>query len=363
MGEQTEFIFELTDEHKDRILSQIKNLRSDIKYDTRDFPIDYLYLNYKSDEDSVTGLSAPEYQREELIWSGKAMSRFIESILLGYPIPLIFLADREDGTLEIVDGLQRISTLSKFLNNELMLINLEKLTELNDCTFGQLPLNEQRRFRAKSLRIVVLDEEKVELFNRLNTSSEEANASEIRSGKEYKNGFMRLVKELTLDPIFVRNTKLSEEKKNRKEDIELITRFFALSHNYENYGNNLQKFLDKFVEEAGTEWTESKRLIFVQEFNDAMKFVDTYFKYGFRKLKKNGEAMNRVTRTQFDSLAVGISLALKENGSLETTSENVQKLLLSKEFEGLTPSGASNNRTKLIRRIEYVKDYFLDGTV
>ena len=155
MGEQTEFIFELTDEHKDRILSQIKNLRSDIKYDTRDFPIDYLYLNYKSDEDSVTGLSAPEYQREELIWSGKAMSRFIESILLGYPIPLIFLADREDGTLEIVDGLQRISTLSKFLNNELMLINLEKLTELNDCTFGQLPLNEQRRFRAKSLRIVV----------------------------------------------------------------------------------------------------------------------------------------------------------------------------------------------------------------
>ena len=157
MGEQTEFIFELTDEHKDRILSQIKNLRSDIKYD----------------EDSVTGLSAPEYQREELIWSGKAMSRFIESILLGYPIPLIFLADREDGTLEIVDGLQRISTLSKFLNNELMLINLEKLTELNDCTFGQLPLNEQRRFRAKSLRIVVLDEntkdeEKVELFNRLN---------------------------------------------------------------------------------------------------------------------------------------------------------------------------------------------------
>ncbi|MGP0184095.1 hypothetical protein [Lactococcus lactis] len=73
--------------------------------------------------------------------------------------------------------------------------------------------------------------------------------------------------------------------------------------------------------------------------------------------------MNRVTRTQFDSLAVGISLALKENGSLETTSENVQKLLLSKEFEGLTPSGASNNRTKLIRRIEYVKDYFLDGTV
>ena len=177
----------------------------------------------------MTGLSAPEYQREELIWSGKAMSRFIESILLGYPIPLIFLADREDGTLEIVDGLQRISTLSKFLNNELMLINLEKLTELNDCTFGQLPLNEQRRFRAKSLRIVVLDEntkdeEKVELFNRLNTSSEEANASEIRSGKEYKNGFMRLVKELTLDPIFVRNTKLSEEKKNRKEDIELITR-------------------------------------------------------------------------------------------------------------------------------------------
>ncbi|WP_195362587.1 DUF262 domain-containing protein [Lactococcus lactis] len=368
MSEQTEFNFELTDKHKERILTQIKNLRSDIKYDTRDFPIDYLFSNYKSDEDTVTGLIAPEYQRKELIWSGKAMSRFIESILLGYPIPLIFLSDRDDGRLEIVDGLQRISTLTKFLNDELMLSNLEKLTEINDCTFSQLPLNEQRRFRAKSLRIVVLDEntkdeEKVELFNRLNTSSEPANPSEVRSGKEYKNKFMRLVKELTLDPTFVHNTQLSDEKKNRKEDIELITRFFALSHNYQEYSNNLQKFLDKFVEEAGDEWTEPKREQFIQEFNSTMDFVKQYFIYGFRKLKNNGQAMNLVTRTQFDSLAVGINLALNANKNLETTQESVQKLLMSKEFEELTPSGASNNRTKMVKRIEYVRDYFLDGTV
>jgi uncharacterized protein with ParB-like and HNH nuclease domain len=113
-----------------------------------------------------------------IAWDDARQSKFIESVLLGLPIPYIFVADIPDeeneARLEIIDGTQRIRTLAKVLNNELKLEDLKKLKKLNDFRFSDLPLPRQRRFKRTTLRMIQLTEKATEdirrdMFERINT--------------------------------------------------------------------------------------------------------------------------------------------------------------------------------------------------
>lgn len=97
---------------------QIKKLRKEIDYDTRDYSIDFLVQQYRDDEFYIPD----EYQRK-YIWEEQHKTRFIESILLGLPIPFMFFSDTDDGRCEIIDGAQRTQTLVQFMDNELTLTN------------------------------------------------------------------------------------------------------------------------------------------------------------------------------------------------------------------------------------------------
>ena len=77
-------------------------------------------------EKDANEIFVPEYQRD-FVWSQERQSKMIESIILGLPIPSIFVAEDESGRLEIVDGSQRIRTLNAFLCGDLQLINLKKI--------------------------------------------------------------------------------------------------------------------------------------------------------------------------------------------------------------------------------------------
>lgn len=108
----------VADEKRDNdILEQINNLRSEIDYTTRDYAIDYLVNQFKEDEFFIPS----EYQRN-FVWKNDRKCRFVESILLGYPIPFMFFSDNDDGRSEIVDGAQRMSTLEEFLDNSTQII-------------------------------------------------------------------------------------------------------------------------------------------------------------------------------------------------------------------------------------------------
>jgi hypothetical protein len=100
---------------------------------------------------------------------------FIESVLLGLPMTYMFVAP--DATkperLELVDGVQRLKTLEAFLNNELILNHLKKLTLLNGFRFQDLPLSRQRGFKKRIIRCVELSdkadfETKKDIFGRIN---------------------------------------------------------------------------------------------------------------------------------------------------------------------------------------------------
>ena len=112
------------------IENQIEKLQKTVAFNTREFTIEILVSKYLKDIDTGNNeLFVPDYQRE-FVWDEERQSKLIESIILGLPIPLIFLTENQDGRLEIIDGSQRIRTLSAFLENELILNGLEKINLL-----------------------------------------------------------------------------------------------------------------------------------------------------------------------------------------------------------------------------------------
>ena len=171
----------MTSEMKDLAEGQIRELQKEISFDTKDYPIEVLVDKFRADDFYI-----PEYQRK-FVWDNAKKVRFIESVLLGLPIPFMFFSDNEDGRCEIIDGAQRTQTLEEFLYNDLMLDGLEKLTSLNGFKFTDLPEIFQRKFKGRTLRIIVLAdtttiETRQDIFNRINTGGTKAIPSEIRRG-------------------------------------------------------------------------------------------------------------------------------------------------------------------------------------
>ena len=113
----------ITEKQKEAAEAQIEANHKTIDYDTREYPVEVLVQKYLVGlEDENNELFVPDYQREHT-WPEEHQSQFIESVLIGLPIPYLFVADvkLKEGRLEIVDGSQRIRTLVDFVSNRLQL--------------------------------------------------------------------------------------------------------------------------------------------------------------------------------------------------------------------------------------------------
>lgn len=335
-------------EQKKLAEEQIVTMQERVDYDIRDYPVAFIVENFDSEDYFV-----PDYQRE-FIWSGSDQARFIESLLLDLPIPLLFLSDTESGKLEIVDGVQRINTLSAFLNGKLELCDLKKISEVNGFKFQDLPPAQQRRLRSKALRVIVLRvstsvDIRKELFDRLNTSGTKARDSEVRRGS-FEGEFMSFIEHLAESPERKVVAPVSKKAEKRREHIEIILRFFAYSNNYLNFKHSVQIFIDDYIKEVKDDFNNE---IMEREFFAMLEFANKYFPYGFRKTPTS----KTVPRVRFEALAVGINLALRENNELIPS--NVERWLNSNEFKKLTTSDGSNSRVRVKERIEYVRDHLL----
>lgn len=329
---------------------QIKLLRKEIDYDTRDYAIDFLVQQYQENEFYI-----PEEYQRQYIWEDTNKNRFIESILLGLPIPFMFFSDTDDGRCEIIDGAQRTQTLEEFMSNELVLSNLKKLTKLNGFTYGDLPEYFKRKFNKTTMRIIVLSDDttieiRQEIFNRINTTGIRANPSEIRRGS-YAGPFMDFLKECTKNPTFTKVCPVSETSKKRYDDLELVLRFFAFLNNYKNFNHRVDEFLDRYVEETQDNF-DKDQLQF--EFDNMLTFVDRYFENGFKKTKTS----KSTPRVRFEAISVGVALALREKPDLVPKS---MTWLNDKDFKIHTTTHASNSPARVAGRVEYVRDMLLKG--
>lgn len=339
-------------EQKDKAEEQIVEQKEPVSFDTREYPIEVLINKFKAGEFVI-----PNYQRE-FVWEKDKvkMSRFIESALLDLPIPYLYFADEpETGKLEIVDGSQRIRTIKAFYENQFTLQGLEVLDLLNGFKYSDLLESRQRRFLRKTLRSIELTEKassdvRRDLFARINTKPYDLLPMEIRKGL-FQGDFYNFLNECSSNEKFKSLCPISAERTKRGEGEELILRYFAYSDKYQEFVHSVEDFLDDYMKDKHENGFDKNAM--TDEFTKMLDFVETYFPYGFKKSTSG----NTVSRVRFDAIAVGVTLALREKEDIAPV--NVSEWIESSDFKQHTTSGSANNRSKVIGRIEYVKNILL----
>lgn len=233
----------------ENFLQQLKQVRVIKKTITRS--VQDLVANLQNNT-----IIVPSYQRN-FVWDRDKQYRFIESIFMDVPIPPVFFLenfDEKDGStiLEIIDGVQRLTTLENFVNGDLKLGSLQTLKELNQSTFNSLPVNLKGLFLGREINTIVIEsgtrpEIQFEVFGRLNNGSVSLNAQELRNCMFHgewndfiikcsaKDIFRELVE---VFPKF-RKPKKGQPDKCRMLDVEMILRFFTL---YEGFDQEKNKY-------------------------------------------------------------------------------------------------------------------------
>ena len=197
------------------------------------------------------------YERKEIVikpafqryfrWDEEQRTRFIESILLGIPIPPIFVAEDGNGVWELVDGLQRISTVLSFFGvlssedqgirekNNWALTEGEKVQALEGFTYETIPNQFRLNIKRATCRVEILRSNsaydmRFELFNRLNTGGSPLTTQEIRNCiyRDISPKFNDFLKELAANQDFRTLIDLSNEQYEQLYDEELALRFISL---------------------------------------------------------------------------------------------------------------------------------------
>ncbi|MBV4507062.1 DUF262 domain-containing protein [Pseudomonas sp. BW13M1] len=200
----------------------------------------------------------PDYQRQYR-WSPDKASRFIESILMNIPVPVVYFAEEANGVFSVIDGQQRLTSLLNFIRpNEgegLVLTGLQLRPDLNGMSFNELNRVDRSALVKRPIRcIVVLNESdqtlKFEVFERLNTGSSKLTEQEVRNSI-YHGNFNDLIKLLARNQKFLEMIALPEQNKKNMKAEELILRFFAYRDltDATEYLGNYTEYLNKYMEE------------------------------------------------------------------------------------------------------------------
>jgi hypothetical protein len=302
----------------------------------------------------------PEYQRQ-FVWDLEREAVLIESILLGIPVPSLFMATNKDSTWEIVDGVQRLSTIVHFIDpseNFLKAINkklplkiggLEKLTELNGFTFTDLPKSMQLMFMTRPIRVTVLNDKsdlsvRFDLFERLNTGGVLLTNQEIRNCI-FRGVFNQDIKKLSKMSDFSTAVKLKDAAHQNGMVEEYVLRFFAYLENHKAFDGSVKEFLNDYMK------AHSERPISPPKL--------TLFKKTFAALAQ--AYPDGITRGQssttganlYEALAVGVALAIMAKKTI--VKEKLETLAENADLKKLTTAG-TNSRKMVLSRIHFVRD-------
>ena len=232
-------------------------------------------------------LIVPPWQRKDSVWNQAQASKLIESFLLKIPVPVVYLSKTKDGKYEVIDGLQRLTSVFKFFNNEYKLTHLNQLTHLRGKKFKDLDEGLQGNLEDVTLRTFELSSDtnpnmRFIIFERLNTGGTKLNDMEIRNCI-FRGKLNDLITELADSENFRLCHGLTEKSTKRMQDRFLVLRFLAFyEKTHLKYKEPLKKFLNEF-QDTYRDANEIKLDEYRQKFEHCMKASRTVFgKYAFR---------------------------------------------------------------------------------
>ncbi|KXZ73439.1 hypothetical protein AVENLUH5627_00595 [Acinetobacter venetianus] len=350
------------------LLTQISSKRNEIHSDAYPMSIGELANLYKDGELDIH----PEFQREYR-WTLTQKTRLIESILLGIPLPSFFVSQRDDGIWDVVDGLQRLSTIFSFMgiykneNDEiedpLVLNKTDYLPALENLCWDDsfkkddnhhaLPKDMQITLKREKVDLKILKKEsstdtKYELFHRLNTFGSSLSPQEVRNcllimtNKE----LYKYIYDLSQDENFKTTiSSITDRSHNEKFHLELITRFLILKDKSEIRSKDLEDVHEFLTKEILS--------IAKDETNAVIGGLDIFKKTFLLLNKALGE--NSFKRFDGEKYIGGFSLSIfefltlglvKNLDSYDDTSEDIEKireisqnLYLNDDFTRLSKSG------------------------
>jgi hypothetical protein len=339
-----------------KIQDQLDSQRRSVAFDSYDITVRQLYDMIIDEIIDV----APEYQRH-FIWDEIRQSQLIESVFLGIPIPSLFMATNKDSTWEVIDGLQRLTTIVNYLGNEktikrmnsegqkLKIQGLEKLDALNGLLFEDLPKTLQTSFLTRPIRVTVLNDRsdfnvRYDLFERLNTGGVTLHPQEIRNCI-FIGDFNTFIKDCAENPHFKRVIKLTEKAKRTGNLEELVLRFFAYFEYRDKFVHGVNEFLNRYMEGKTISFKNKTELR--ELFKKTFEILDQKLPDGIVR----GKRKNITPIVLYEAISVGVAHHVQNGHSIDAS--KIRPLLNDKTLNRLT-TGATNSKNKLFERIELV---------
>ena len=325
-------------------------------------------------------LVKPELQRN-YVWDRREASRFIDSLLLGLPVPSIFLAQAKDEKLLIIDGYQRIMTVRDFVrgvfSRDEKAFALSRTEKINSRWrgkhFSELTDAEQRRIRNTTIHATIFAQQKepqsddtslFQVFERINTSGRTLTAQEIRNCVA-QGAFNKLLFQLNDLPTW-RTLFGSSDPDPRMRDMEFILRFFALSaHSFENYAKerlSLRQYLDIFMKShADINATVSNEMAgrFTAMVDRANEMLGpTAFQNTLHS--KAAKAGPKFSPTIFDSIAIAVDHSLKNGTAAPQNAQDRKSALLGDQEYRFVIAQETMRKSSITKRIEKACHYLFD---
>lgn len=300
----------------------------DIRITTKTFTIREIFTQITSQDNELD--LAPDFQRS-FVWSDKQQVRLIESILLGIPLPAFYFNQDKDGNHQVIDGVQRLTTVKHFMSDTLGLkeVDLEYLKSLAGKTYTGLDKATQRRFAGTQIVAHVIepqtpDEVKYDIFNRVNTGGTGLEAQEIRhcmSKARSRDFLCSLVESTSFDQVMGKYFWKNDQTEgwirfsHRMMDREVALRFCAFyTVPVEDYAraSSLDAFLLQFtrlIDRQHDEAEQSMDLIKMKiAFEQAMQnSYEIMGKGAFRRWLPGATRSAPFSRAIFESQAIALA--------------------------------------------------------
>ena len=335
-----------------------------------DYPVDSLVkrlesgdiivptFDWVSEEDTeVVG-----FQRE-YVWPKPKADKFIESLLLGLPVPGIFLVKEATGRLLVLDGHQRLHTLHAYYNGvingkEYRLQNVQK--RFVGLRFRDLDTEDRRRLDDSIIHATVVRQDEPTqdqssiyiIFERLNTGGVNLQPQEVRMAL-YHGDLVRVLKSLNEEKSWRR---LYGKKSRHLKDMEMILRFFAFYYHADRYHSPMKDFLNRCM--AMNRNLERQSEAELREvFRKTTSVLDSVL--GHRAFRPK----RAVNAAVVDSLMTGVAQRLR-HGEIKNSNQfqhQYESLLLNEEYISATEKGTSQE-ARVEARMRLARDAFADVT-